>query len=208
MRPWRTSWLIVGTKTLLLSVVMIGLGRRRPAGPASPVARAAADGDRSSGWCGRDGSRRTRRGRTPPEATKAECISGPKSVSNAQPGRPDGSPTGPRSTPRTGLGGRPLRRSATRAVGVGLVVLVGAVLGRRGTGWLAVARRRAAGDRRRQGEPGRLVVGGAGLAVLEERVVLGCRGPRAPRRRGPRGPPGARAPCGPRRSPAHPSRPG
>ena len=31
---------------------------------------------------------------------------------------------------------------------------------------------------------------------------------RAPRRRGPRGPPGARAPCGPRRSPARPSRPG
>jgi hypothetical protein len=50
--------------------------RRHPPRRADPA---------GTGWCVggcRDGRRRKRRGRTPPEATKAEFSSGPKSVSN------------------------------------------------------------------------------------------------------------------------------
>ena len=66
----------------------------------------------------------------------------------------------------------------------------------------------ATGDGGGQGEPCRLVV--RRTAARRPRGT-GCtrgRPPREPRRRGPRGPPDARAPCGPRRSSASPSRPG
>src|SRR6478735_7934032 len=82
LRPWRTSWLIVGTKTLLLSMSVRSDGRWRPAGLGSSsafrrVTDRSLDGSKM-------GQRRRRRGRTPPEATKAESSSGPTSVSNVR----------------------------------------------------------------------------------------------------------------------------
>src|SRR4051812_2771225 len=99
VRPWRTSWLIVGTKTLLLWSV------RSDGGPGSPAVGRFASGQARGilmGWTDIWGGRRARRPRTPAEATKAECSSGRKMVSNTDraPGDPD-----PR-TNRAARGGR------------------------------------------------------------------------------------------------------
>src|SRR5215212_10541457 len=83
-RPWRTSWLIVGTKTLLLSSGDDSGGRRSPASGRFASGQARGDLPRwvdcQSGVAGAHAGQRT-----PPEATKAECISGPKTVSNLLP---------------------------------------------------------------------------------------------------------------------------
>src|SRR5918996_4409702 len=84
-RPCRTSWLIVGTKTLLLLCQYGAVGTDR-GGRSSVADRPAGRSGRDRccvGWW-RNGRRRTRRRRTPPEATKAEYIGGPESVSNVR----------------------------------------------------------------------------------------------------------------------------
>src|SRR6185436_13046136 len=87
-RPWRTSWLIVGTKTLLLSDVPVVREPRRSSGGQ---ARDGALIKSSGGWT--LGPVRAHADRGPLlEATSAECISGPKNVSNrsaARMGRPE-----------------------------------------------------------------------------------------------------------------------
>ena len=177
------------------------------------------------------------------EATSAECISGPKTVSNESGSdrRRRGAPSGQasRSSRPGDLGGPVVGRPASSlgldaappaSVGHGLLGVVAGERGRGGGGLVGLvrvgrlvvgeervelglgsARRRLAvadaRDRRGEGEAGGLV-GRPDAALLEERVVLGCRLPRSPRRRAPRGPPGDPAPCGRRRWPARPSRPG
>src|SRR6478736_6663305 len=100
------------------------------------------------------GQRRRRRGRTPPEATKAESSSGPTSVSNAR--RATGwSPERPWSGLLDGL----LERLGLLQEGVRLGVLraVAAGVGRERVGRVDVVVARAR-DRRREREARRVVV--------------------------------------------------
>src|SRR5215510_9523291 len=78
-RPWRTSWLIVGTKTLLLSAVV--LLAREPRRSSSGQARDGTLIKWSGGWTLGPVDAHADRGPLL-EATSAECISGPKIVSN------------------------------------------------------------------------------------------------------------------------------
>src|SRR6185436_12987993 len=55
LRPWRTSWLIVGTKTLLLEVGQM-VGRRSPTGPVWGVAAGSQASDGPGSVLVEDGS--------------------------------------------------------------------------------------------------------------------------------------------------------
>src|SRR6478735_6855377 len=109
---------------------------------------------------------RTRRRLTPPEATKAESISGPTNVSNVR--RAAG---GWSEEPGSGVLGGLRELPCLLEEGVRGVILGAARCGVRGEriGGFVVVR---TGDRRRQRKAGRVVVGRPTLPVLEERVEL------------------------------------
>src|SRR4029079_725310 len=107
---------------------------------------------------------RTRRRLTPPEATKAESISGPTNVSNVRRAAAGWS-EGPRSGVLAGLG----KGSHFLEEGVSFAVVGG--VRRRGER-VRLVLVPGSGDRRRQREAGRVVVGRPALPVLEERVEL------------------------------------
>ena len=177
LRPWRTSWLIVGTKTLLLSVGWFGLGR-----PDRTVGRRRRPG-------GQPGGDRFRVRLVVVEVVcGAHAVGGPlpkprrRSVAAARRGcqtlrasRLRGLRIGPRIQSSAGP-------SADRSVGRRRPRRGREVLVARPRGASSAADRNgltksdsssdATGDGGREREIGRLVVRGAGLAVLEERVVL------------------------------------
>ena len=148
--------------------------------------------------------------RTPPEATKAECISGPNTCQTWT-GRRDARWRGSRRARRrwAGLLGRRRPSAGSLVLGsserrrrlrVGSASSSGAsplLVGRNGLS--SSSSSSPSGDRRRASEASPAVSSSAGRLAPSSRNGLYSPSPvvlRAPRRRGPRGPPGARAPCG------------